>query len=291
MIEIANRLRPSDIGAWKESQQFAVERVIYSGRTRFQEVAIFKTSEFGTMLALDGLVQSAQDDEYIYHESLVHPAVSAHPEPRNLLVIGGGEGATLREALRHASISRVVMVDIDQELIELCKKHLESWHAHAFEDPRVQLVIADGQEFVAKTRESFDTVIIDITDALDDGPARALYTEAFYRMVKARLAESGLLVVQAMELTGLDYGGHLTVRRTLRRIFRHVNSYVVFVPSFSCTWGFVVASDAIDVAGMTREKVDAVLRSRALDSKLRFYDGQTHTHLFTLSKDIRAVLA
>ncbi|TAJ88467.1 polyamine aminopropyltransferase [bacterium] len=287
--------RPSlwfnDIGPWGETHQFAVESMIFSGRTQFQEVAIFESREYGTMLALDGLVQSAEDDEYIYHESLVHPALVAHPEPSSVLVIGGGEGATIREVLRHPTIKRVVMVDIDRELVELCKEHLDDWHRGAFDDPRVELVFSDGKEFVAATREKFDGVIIDVTDALDEGPALALYTEDFYRSVKQCLTASGLIVVQAMELSGLDYADHKKVRQSLRHAFRHMKSYRAFVPSFWSTWGFLVASDAIDPSQISSQKVDEILRSRGLESVLRYYDGQTHTHMFSLPKDIRAVLA
>lgn len=290
-----NENRPTlwftDAGPWKESHRFAVEKMIFSGRTQFQDVAIFETYEYGTMLSLDGLVQSAEDDEYIYHESLVHPALVAHPAPRNVLVIGGGEGATIREVLRHPTIKRVVMIDIDRELVELCKEHLDDWHQGAFKDPRLELVFSDGKEFVAKSQERFDSIIIDITDSLDEGPALALYTEDFYRLVRQRLTDSGLLVVQAMELSGLDYADHLAVHRTLRRIFPHVHSYTTFVPSFWSTWGFVIASDAVDVAQISSQKVDAVLRSRALESALRYYDGQTHSHMFALPKDVRAALA
>jgi len=281
----------NDMGPWNEAHQFAVEKVIFSGRTQFQEVAIFETYEYGEMLAIDGLVQSAKDDEYIYHESLVNPALVAHPNPRSVLVIGGGEGATIREVLKHPTIKRVVMVDIDRELVELCKQHLDGWHHNSFDDPRVELIFTDGGEFVARTKERFDCTIIDLTDTLDEGPALALYTEDFYRKVKACLTESGLLVIQAMELTGLDYADHLTVRRTLERIFRQVNSYTAFVPSFWSTWGFVIANDSVDVSQISPKEVDKVLQARGIEGALRYYDGQTHNHLFTLTKDVRAVLA
>lgn len=281
----------ADTGPWREMHHFAVEKMIFSGRTRLQEVAIFESYEYGEMLAIDGLVQSAEEDEYIYHESLVHPALVAHSEPRSVLVIGGGEGATIREVLRHSTIERVVMVDIDRELVELCREHLDDWHRDAFDDPRVELVFSDGKEFIAKTQERFDNAIIDLTDTLDEGPALSLYTEAFYRAVRERLTESGLLVVQAMELTGLDYADHLTVRRSLQRIFRHVNSYAAFVPSFWSPWGFIVANDVVEVSRIPSRQVDRVLRSRGLESALRYYDGQTHSHMFALPKDVRAVLA
>lgn len=281
----------NDTGPWKETHQFGVESMIFSGRTQFQEVAIFESHEYGTMLALDGLVQSAEDDEYIYHESLVHPALVAHSEPASVLVIGGGEGATIREVLRHPTIKRVVMVDIDRELVELCKEHLDDWHQGAFDDSRVELVFSDGNEFITKTRERFDTMIVDVTDALDQGPALTLYTEDFYRAAKQRLTASGLVVVQAMELSGLDYSDHVTLHGTLRRVFRHARSYRTFVPSFWSMWGFVVASDAVDASQIPGHEVNRVLNSRSLGSVLRYYDGEAHTHMFALPKDVRAALA
>lgn len=280
-----------DVGPWNEAHQFAVEKVIHKGQTRFQEVEIFETYEYGEMLALDGLVQSAEDDEYIYHESLVHPALVALASPATALVIGGGEGATIREVLKHRTVTRVVMVDIDKELVELCEEHLDDWHRGSFDDPRLELVFGDGKDYVTQTREKFDCIIIDLTDSLDEGPALALYTEEFYRLVKTRLTEKGMLVVQAMELTGLDYADHMTVRHTLEKMFQHVSSYTSFVPSFWSTWGFVIANDVRDVSRMSCAEVDQVLQDRGLEPMLKFYDGQTHSHMFALSKDVRAILA
>src|SRR5262245_19905824 len=280
-----------DVGPWDEAHQFAVEKVIHQGRTRFQEVEIFESYEYGEMLALGGVVQSAEDDEYIYHESLVHPALVAQPNPTSVLVIGGGEGATIREVLRHSAVRRVVMVDIDQELVELCKEHLGNGHRGSFDDPRLELVFSDGKEYVTRCQEKFDCVIIDLTDSLDEGPALALYTEEFYRLVKTRVAADGMLVVQAMELSGLDYEDHLTVRRTLEKMFKEVSSYTAFVPSFWSTWGFVIANDMRNVSQLARAEVDQVLRARGLEAVLKYYDGETHNHMFALSKDVRAILA
>ncbi len=287
----ATMLWYTEVGTPHELHQFAVRSVLFSGRTRFQDVTIVETEEYGKMLIVDDRTQSAEDDEYIYHESLVHPVLVAHPAPRRVLVIGGGEGATIREVLRHPTIERVVMVDIDRELVEQCEKLLPEWHQGAFRDPRVELVFADGKNFVAGTTEQFDVVIVDVCDALDEGPALALYTDRFYRMVRTCLTEAGLVVVQAMELSGLDHADHVTVHRTLGDVFRHVSSYATFIPSFWSSWGFVAASEAIDVASLTEEHVDAVLRERGLDTALRHYDGQCHRNMFALPKDVRAALA
>jgi spermidine synthase len=137
-----------ETGTPYEFHSFAARSFLFTGRTAFQEVAILDTQEYGKMLVIDGRTQSAEEDEYIYHEALVHPAMLTHPEPRQVLIIGGGEGASLREVLRYRSVERVVMVDIDRELVELCQKWLPEWHQGAFQDPRVELVFADGKDYI-----------------------------------------------------------------------------------------------------------------------------------------------
>jgi spermidine synthase len=248
------------------------------------------------MLVIDGKTQSAEDDEYVYHEALVHPAMLTHPDPRSVLIIGGGEGATLREILSYQSVERVVMVDIDRELVELCQKLLPEWHQGAFADTRVELIYADGKDYIEQTEATFDVVIVDVCDALEQGPALALYTEHFYRQVRERLAPGGLLVVQAMELSGLDYNDHVQVRDTLLKVFSLVKSYATFIPSFWSQWGFVIASDGLDPSAMSRAVLDERLRTRGpagaedLGSTLDFYDFETHVRMFALSRDVRAVL-
>ena len=279
-----------ETGSWREGHWYEVVETIYRGRTAWQDVEIYDTAEYGSMLVLDGSVQSAEDDEHIFHECLVHPALTAHPKPRRVLVIGGGEGATIREVLRHPDIERVVMVDIDAELVEICKEHLPEWHQGSFADNRVELVIGDGRHYVETTTEAFDIVVVDVVDAFDGSPAAGLYVEQFYLLVKQRLASAGVLVVQAMELSSFEYGDHCEVVRELRRTFRYARSYSVFIPSFWCEWGYVAASDAIDVAAVAPNAIDAVLKCRGLEASLRFYDGITHRRMFALPKDIRWAL-
>lgn len=286
----------TESGSPDESHTFSVKAVLFMGRTTFQEVAILDTDTYGKLLAIDGKTQSAEDDEYIYHEALVHPAMLAHPDPRTVLIIGGGEGATLREVLRYGSVERIVMVDIDQELVQLCQKWLPEWHTGAFEDSRVEVIFGDGKDFVEQTSSTFDVIIIDVCDALLAGPALALYTESFYRRVRDRLASGGILVVQAMELSGLDYADHRQVRDTLRTVFPLVRSYSSFIPSFWSEWGFLVASDSVDPAALpmdvlaTRLCTCGRLGAEDLGAELNFYDATTHFRLFSLSKDVRAAL-
>ncbi|MBI3778814.1 MAG: polyamine aminopropyltransferase [Gammaproteobacteria bacterium] len=286
-----NAIYFTETGQWDESHYHEVNKVLYSGKTEFQEMMILETKGYGKMLVLDGRIQSAEDDEYIYHESLVHPGLIAHPKPRAVLIIGGGEGATLREVLAHPTVERAVMVDIDREVVEQCMNLLPEWHEGAFSDPRARVIYADGKKFVETTNEKFDCVIIDICDALEDGPALALYTDSFYQSVRKCLTPGGLLIVQAMELSGEEYQDHLSVRERLSRVFRHVSSYIMFVPSFWSTWGFVIASDAIDASAVNSQEIDERIRLRNLESKLEHYDGETHAHMFALPKEVRSVLA
>ncbi len=280
-----------------EHHSFSVKSCLFKGRTLFQDVTILDTYEFGKMLVIDGRTQSAEEDEYIYHEALVHPAMLTHPDPRSILIIGGGEGATLREILRYRSVERVIMVDIDQELVELCWKLLPEWHAGAFQDPRVELMFTDGKDFLVQTQGTFDVILIDVCDALEAGPALNLYTESFYRRTRACLNPGGLLVVQAMELSGLDHADHVAVRDSLCRIFPLVRSYATFIPSFWAQWGFLIASDDHDPAALPRDLLAGRLRTRGpagaddLGEGLGFYDADAHFRMFALPKDVKAALA
>jgi spermidine synthase len=269
---------------------FAVDRTIAKQRTAMQDVEIVDTPSYGLMLVLDGLIQSAEDDEHSYHEALVHPGMIAHANPRHVLVIGGGEGATLREVLRYRSVERATMVDIDGELIELCKEHLDDWHQGAFDDPRAEVIIGDGRGFLENTDRTFDVVIADITDFLDHGPAMRLYTKQFYELVASRLKPGGVLIVQALETSNCDPEEHAMLVRTVGEAFPVVKSYTTFISSFMYLWGFLVASQTVDPSKLTEDEVDERVASR-LTSELKSYDGVTHRGYFALPKDLRALLA
>jgi spermidine synthase len=273
-----------------EMYLFAINKTIVKKTTAIQDVEIVDTPNYGYMLLLDGMIQSSEDDEHTYHEALVHPGLIAHANPREVLIIGGGEGATLREVLRYRSVERVTMVDIDGELIELCKEHLDDWHQNSFDDPRAEVVITDGRAFLETTDRTFDVVISDVTDLLDHGPAMRLYTREFYELLSRRLNPGGVLIVQALETSTSDWEEHAMLVRTIGQAFSNVRSYTAFIPSFIYTWGFLTASDTVDPAQLTKEEVDARIAAR-LTSELRSYDGVTHQGLFSLAKDLRALLS
>jgi len=263
---------------------------IYSGQTEFQSVDIVKTGSFGVCLVLDGKIQSSEADEFVYHEALVHPAMLTHPQPEGVFIAGGGEGATLREVLKHNTVRRAVMVDIDEEVVNICRRFLPSWHANAFDDSRTELHFADARRYLEDTSEHFDVIIIDLVDPLENGPARLLYTQEFYEILRDRLGPNGILTVQAepAEWTNLD--NFTAIANTLGNVFSIARPYQVHVPSFLGLWGFVSASKTLDPRQIGPEEIDTRLTTR-LSQELKSYDGLTHQAMFTIPKHIRQQLA
>jgi spermidine synthase len=286
----SNREWFEEAGLWGERHQFLVNRTLYRGTTRFQDVAIIETEEYGKMLVIDDAPQSAEYDEYIYHEALVQPAMAMHSNPRRVLVIGGGEGATIREVLRHPTVERVVMIDIDEELVGLCRRLMPEWHRGAFDDPRLDLRHSDGLAYMRDSTDLYDVVIVDVCDEDDDNAAAPIYSAEFYASVKARLAPGGIAVIQAMELAVGETDGHAAIRRKLNPLFRRVQSYAAFVPSFWCDWSFIMVGDDLPAVLPAPGAVDRVLTERGIADALRFYDGETHRRLLSLPKDLRTAI-
>jgi spermidine synthase len=281
-------------GAWlidsfdaDDFQGHRISRTVVSRRTKYQKVDILENDGLGLFLVLDGKMQSAQSDEFIYHEALVHPAMICHPAPRTALILGGGEGATLREVLRHPTVERVTMVDIDEELVDLCKEHLPTWHQGAFDDARTELLCMDAWEYLRGSTARFDVIFSDVTDLVGDGLAAALYTQDFYRLVERRLAPEGYFASQALAIRlGPTDRQHAAIRQGLRSVFPGVSTYVEFVPSFDSLWGFVLASRRVDAALPTPAEVSQRLASRGLGSA-RYFDATAYSRLFALPRNLR----
>jgi spermidine synthase len=230
-----DRGSPADLIAYERQE------VLVRGRTAFQEYEIFTSSIFGKVLVLDDRVQSASRDEFIYHEALVQPVMTAHPDPRRVMIMGGGEGATLREVLRHQCVTDAVMVDIDAELVEVCKQWLPSFHQGAFDDPRTRLVVADARAWLAEQPDgAFDVIIVDLPEPLEAGPALKLFTREMYALIRRKLTPGGLMSVQS---GSAGVAGQLMpdLYCTLRAVFPRVMPYVAFVSSFMDLYGFHVA--------------------------------------------------
>ena len=273
----------------QEVHGYLVKDWICRTQSKFQDIAILQNESYGKILFLDGISQSAQRDEYIYHEALVHPAMLAHPNPERILILGGGEGATAREVLRHRSVKQVTMVDIDETLVSICRKHLPEWSHGAFEDPRVELIIEDGYKWMMNSKAIFDVIIMDLTDQIDLGPSFSLYTRKFFEALRTRLASNGVLVVQAGVLAQDETFTHSCLTRTIERAFGSVASYSQYVSSFFSEWSFIISGKNGVLPEVSPATLDDHIAAR-LDSRLRFYDQATHQKMFTLIPEIKNAL-
>jgi spermidine synthase len=269
--------------------QHRIHREVLRHRTAHQEVRILETRHLGKLLVLDGCIQSAAGDEFIYHEALVHPPLLAHRLPRRVLVLGGGEGATLREVLKHDTVQEAVMVDIDGELVDLCRRYLPEFSAGAFSDPRTLLVVDDAAVFLERDRDPFDVIIADLSDPVERGPAAGLYTRGFYSLVKARLKTDGIFVTQALEFLDGSDGRHAHLNRTLASVFATCESYGEYVPSFGDFWMFALGSESRSAKAMAPSRIACRLAER-VGGPLRFYDPETHVRLFHLPKMVRQAI-
>jgi spermidine synthase len=272
-----------------ELHAHAIEETYYSGRTPFQSVAVLRTAVFGKMLVLDGDTQSSQADEKIYHESLVHPAMASAGDRSEVLILGGGEGATLREVLRDPSVRRCTMVDIDGEVVELAKRYLPEWSDGAFDDPRARVIIGDALRFIKEDGGRYGVVISDLTEPLPDSPSFPLFNGEVFRDIKARLAPGGVYVLQASTAGFHNMALHAKMARSLRGFFLNVRSFYTHVPAFDNDWAFIACSDDVDVAVTPPERIDAYVAS--LRGQNAFYDAETHRRLFALPLYLRRELA
>ena len=269
-------------------QLVKVEDEIFSCQTKFQNVLIQKTLSFGIRLLLDNKTQSTELDEFIYHESLVHPSLVFHSNPKSVFVAGGGEGATIREVLRDKNIDNVTMVDIDEEVVKVCKKYLPNHSAGAFDDERLDLHFSDALIYLQKDETRYDVIIVDLPDPLEDGPALMLYTKEFYELLKNRLNPEGMIVTQAGP-TGpvLSDQCFNRIAKTIQEVFPNIFPYESFVPSFGSTWGFVIGS--LGSKNLSISEIDSRLLDRNI-LDLKYYDGITHQGMFSLSVQMRNVL-
>ncbi len=274
-----------------EAHMHAISRFMHTAQSRFQLVEIAESYQYGRCLFLDGKMQSSQHDEFIYHEALVHPALVTHPDPRRVAIIGGGEGATLREVLKHKCVRDAAMIDIDEDVVKLSEKWLPEWNSGAFKDRRARVLIADGRKFLADSKPgAYDAIIVDISEPVPGGPAYLLFTREFYEIVFERLAPNGVVAVQAGSTQCVDLKMHAQIVRTMRAAFPIVRPFSIEVPSFDLPWGIAVASKKIDPIKLSVKEVDRRIRARGM-ANLRYYDGVTHQGIFQVPKYLREAYA
>ncbi|MBX6366580.1 MAG: polyamine aminopropyltransferase [Rhodospirillales bacterium] len=269
------------------SQRLRADRVLLDRKSGFQELLVIENPIFGRTLLLDGVVQTTERDEFIYHEMLAHVPLFAHGSARRVLIIGGGDGGTLEEVLKHPNVEQATLVEIDETVIAASREHLPEIAKGAFDDPRARVVIEDGLSFVRATGDRFDVVIIDSTDP--QGPGWRLFTTAFYTHCRSRLNPGGILVAQCgvpfMQPNELS-----SVACRLRQVFREVSAYRAAVPSYyGGDMAFVFATDD---AAKRRTPLD-VLERRFETSGVttRYYLPEVHLAAFALPRFIRDLMA
>ncbi len=262
--------------------RFQVEREVHRETTAFQDLVIFDHRRFGRILALDGIVQTTEADECAYHEMIAHVPLLAHGRAKRVLVIGGGDGGTLREIFKHP-LEAVTLVELDQAVVKCCREHLPALSAGAFEDPRLEMRFEDGVKFMAESEQTFDLILVDSTDPLP-GPGEVLFTEAFYANCKRRLSPGGLVISQ-LGMPFLYPEAVAKAGRNLKTVFADVTYYIVAVPVFA--GGYMAFSWATDDRTLRDVPLAALeQRQAAVGLNPRFYTPGFHQAAFTLPATI-----
>lgn len=257
------------------AQGLQVTDVLFDGRSAYQHIQVAFSPIFGRILVLDDAVQTSERDEHTYHEMLVHPSLVTHPLPRRVLIIGGGDGGTLEEVLKH-QVESATMVEIDRDVIEVSRQFLPSIAGAAFDDARTRLVVDDGIKFVQTTQERFDVILVDSTDP--KGPGVALFSPEFFAACARVLTDDGLLVAQSGSLL---YQRDLTdaVRQHLRAIFPIAGTYWAPVPAYpGVLWSFSYGSKRHDPGLLQHDVIAARLTTVAT----RSYSPAAHAAAFHL---------
>jgi spermidine synthase len=259
---------------WK--QTFSIEEMIYQEKSDFWDLAIFENSRFGRVMAMDGIIQLTEKDEFIYHEMMAHVPLLAHSDPKSVLIIGGGDGGLLREVLRHENLEKIIQVEIDPTVIELSRKYMPSVPNGAYDNPRAKVVIQDASKYVKETEETFDVIICDSNDP--EGPAKVLFTTEFYGDCKALLNPNGIFVNQ----NGVPFmqKSELTLTKEHRQPhFKQVSFFVAPVPTYA--GGFMAFGWASDKKYKVSEKVLQERLSK-IKGKMRYYTPAIHRASFAL---------
>jgi spermidine synthase len=226
---------------------------------------------------------TSEKEEFVYHETLVHPALTAHPAPKKVLIVGGGDGGAAEEMLKHPSIEQAVLVELDGKVIEVAKKHFSAIHHGVFDHPKLKLLIEDGLKYVAETREKYDYIALDLPDPV--GPAELLYEEAFLRDCKRALAPGGVLTLHMGSPWARPDRVQLLYSR-LAKLFKFARPYTMFIPLYGSLWSMCACSDSTDVAAVSAGEIDLRIGSRQL-THLQYYNGAIHHGLFALPNFMR----
>jgi spermidine synthase len=255
-------------------------------QTPFQLLEVHETKDLGRIFRLDGFNMTSERDEFFYHENLVHPAAVAHPHPKRALVIGGGDGGSSEELLKHSTMEVVHMAELDPVVIEVSKSQFAKVHRGAFDDPRLKVTVGDGLAYLEHTDVRYDIVAMDLTDPV--GPSVELYSPATFALAKRAMTPDGALTLHI----GSPFFHPQRVRQTmdnLRQVFRTVAPYFAYIPLYGSIWGFACASESLDPRAIAPEEADKRIAARGV-SDLQYYNGEVHSALFALPNYVKTLV-
>lgn len=255
-------------------------------RTKYQKIAIFDTPHYGRIFRLDDYNMTSEREEFVYHENLIHPALTAHDAPEKVLIIGGGDGGSSEEALKHPSVEQVTLVEIDADVITVAKEHFKAVHHNVFDNPRLRIIVDDGIRFVRDTRDKFDLIALDLNDPV--GPAAALYSEDFFRQCREALTPEGALTLHIGSPTAQPERVAELAQR-LNRVFPIVRPYTLYIPLYGALWALAVCSGQLDPTAFSTDEIDTRISTRGL-TQLQYYNGESHLGVFALPNFVRELV-
>lgn len=261
----------------KQTKNFGItakiKQTLHTEQTEFQKLDMVETEEFGNMLILDGMVMTTQKDEFVYHEMVAHVPLFTHPNPENVLVVGGGDGGVIREVLKHPSVKKATLVEIDGKVIEYSKKYLPEI-AGKLEDPRVEVKVDDGFMHIAQSENVYDVIMVDSTEPV--GPAVNLFTKGFYAGISKALKEDGIFVAQT-DNPWFTPELITQVQRDVKEIFPITRLYIANIPTYpSGMWTFTIGSKKHDPLEVSED--------RFFDIETKYYTKELHKAAFVLPK-------
>jgi spermidine synthase len=266
--------------------RLSADRVLFDSETEHQRLIIFENSDFGRVMMLDSIVQLTTKDEFVYHEMMSHVPLFAHGRAKKALIVGGGDGGVLREALRHPELEQVTLCEIDRGVIDLCRQYFPEISAGAYDNPRSRIVIADGTKFVAETDERFDVIMVDSTDPI--GPGAVLFTREFYEGCRRCLAPGGLLVTQ----NGLPFLQASELKQSVgyfRELFGDAYAYLATTPTyFGGPMSYGWATDNKKLRQHKRRKI-AKRYEEAGSFSTRHWRPEVHVAAFALPTYVREI--
>ncbi|MDI6400901.1 polyamine aminopropyltransferase [Balneolaceae bacterium ANBcel3] len=265
-----------------------VKKILFSEKTPYQKVEVFETDTWGNLMTIDDMVMLSEKDEFVYHEMLVHPTMFAHPNPKRVLIIGGGDGGSAREVLKHPSVEHVDMVEIDEAVVRAAKEHLPE--VGDFENPKLTVLYEDGIRFVEQVEEKYDVIIIDGSDPV--GPAVDLFSDSFYKNCSRALSENGILSAQTESPWVASY--HPAIKQLFKALeswFKVSSMYLAFIPLYPAgMWSLAYASKGIDPQDPeVLERVEKGTKNMA--PSLKYYNTDIHKGAFALPQFVRDIIS